>query len=186
VKDGIGREIAGQFGLRFRLPRKSQGSFTCRKSATWDRRLYFPSEGRHVVDFFTRKIRRLRPGSNPRSYLLTCLLTLWSRFLNEKLAVCQLVKKFPAFYGTRKFITAFTRARHLSLHHQNTKSNKVFCAVLSDCIPFFWQKTVFRIPAVRLGGRFANSFLEWEGSRVIYANASAVLFVLSPVAPTWL
>jgi hypothetical protein len=45
-----GREMAGQFCLRFRLPRISQGSFTCRKSATWDRRLYFPSEGRHAVD----------------------------------------------------------------------------------------------------------------------------------------
>jgi hypothetical protein len=39
MKDGIGLEMAGQFGLRFRLPRKSQGSFTCRKSVTWDRRL---------------------------------------------------------------------------------------------------------------------------------------------------
>ena len=29
--------------------------------------------------------------------------------------VPQLVKKFPAFYGTRRFITAFTSARHLSL-----------------------------------------------------------------------
>jgi hypothetical protein len=67
VKDGIGREMTGQFGVRFRLPRKLQGSFTCHKSATWDRRLYFPSEGRHAVDFFARKIRRLRPGSNPRS-----------------------------------------------------------------------------------------------------------------------
>jgi hypothetical protein len=38
------REMAGQFGLWFRLPRKLQGSCTCRKSATWDRRLYFPSE----------------------------------------------------------------------------------------------------------------------------------------------
>jgi hypothetical protein len=27
----------------------------------------------------------------------------------------QLVKKFPTFYGTRKFMTTFTRARHLSL-----------------------------------------------------------------------
>ena len=27
----------------------------------------------------------------------------------------QLVKKFPTFYGTRRFITALTRARHLSL-----------------------------------------------------------------------
>jgi hypothetical protein len=51
VKDGIGRETTGQFGLQFRLPRKSQGSFTCRKSATWDRRLYFPSEERLAVGF---------------------------------------------------------------------------------------------------------------------------------------
>jgi hypothetical protein len=37
------------------------------RSATWDRRLYFPSEGRHAVDFFARKIRWLGPGSIPRS-----------------------------------------------------------------------------------------------------------------------
>jgi hypothetical protein len=46
---------------------KSQSSFTCCKSATWDRWLYFPSEGRHGVDFFAWKIRWLRPGSNLRS-----------------------------------------------------------------------------------------------------------------------
>jgi hypothetical protein len=39
----------------------------------------------------------------------------WSRVLLEKLTGSQLVKKFPAFYGTRRFITAFTKARHLSL-----------------------------------------------------------------------
>jgi hypothetical protein len=32
----------------------------------------------------------------------------------------QLVKKFPAFYGTRKFITAFTSAHHLSLANNTT------------------------------------------------------------------
>ena len=32
----------------------------------------------------------------------------------------QLVKKFPAFYGTRRFITAFTSARHLSLSWANS------------------------------------------------------------------
>jgi hypothetical protein len=42
-------------------------------------------------------------------------LTPWSRGLLEKLTVSQLVKKFPAFYGTQRFITAFTRAHHLSL-----------------------------------------------------------------------
>jgi hypothetical protein len=30
------------------------------------------------------------------------------RVLLEKLTVTQLVKKFPAFYGTRRFITVFT------------------------------------------------------------------------------
>ena len=47
--------------------------------------------------------------------ILTYLLTPWSRVLLEKLTGFQLVKKFPAFYGTRKFITAFTNAHHLSL-----------------------------------------------------------------------
>ena len=35
--------------------------------------------------------------------------------LLEKLPGSLLLKKFPAFYGTRRFITAFTIARHLSL-----------------------------------------------------------------------
>jgi len=46
---------------------------------------------------------------------LTFLLTPRSRVLLEKLTGLQLVKKFSAFYGTRKFITALTSARHLSL-----------------------------------------------------------------------
>jgi hypothetical protein len=49
------------------------------------------------------------------TYLLTYLLTPWSRVLLEKLTGLQLLKKFPEFYGTRKFITAFTSAHHLSL-----------------------------------------------------------------------
>ena len=48
-------------------------------------------------------------------YLLTYLLTPWCRILLEKLNGFQVVKKFPAFYGTRRFITAFTSTRHLSL-----------------------------------------------------------------------
>jgi hypothetical protein len=46
---------------------------------------------------------------------LTYLLTPWSIVLLEKLTGLQLVQKFPAFYGTRRFITAFTSSRHLSL-----------------------------------------------------------------------
>jgi len=32
-----------------------QGSFTCRKSVTWDPQLHFPSEGRRAEDFFALK-----------------------------------------------------------------------------------------------------------------------------------
>ena len=47
------------------------------------------------------------------------LLTPWCRVLLEKLTGLQLVKKFPAFYGTRRFITALTSVRHLSLSWAN-------------------------------------------------------------------
>ena len=43
------------------------------------------------------------------------LLTPWCRVLPEQLTGLQLVKKFPAFHGTRRFITALTSVRHLSL-----------------------------------------------------------------------
>ena len=43
------------------------------------------------------------------------ILTPRYRVLLEKLTGLQLVKKFPAFHGTRRFITALTSVRHLSL-----------------------------------------------------------------------
>ena len=49
------------------------------------------------------------------TYLLTYLLTPRNTALLEKLTDFQLVKKFPAFYGTRQFITAFTSTRRLSV-----------------------------------------------------------------------
>jgi len=49
------------------------------------------------------------------SYFLTYLLTPWYRVLLEKLTGLQLVKKFPAFHGTRRFITTLTSVRQLSL-----------------------------------------------------------------------
>ena len=63
-----GRERCPLILPKLRLPRN--GSFTCRKSTTWDRRLYFPSEGRRAEDFFALKIRRLRPRFNPRTWVL--------------------------------------------------------------------------------------------------------------------
>jgi hypothetical protein len=49
--------------------------------------------------------RPKRPSSDSQSYKHS--YTPWSRVL-EKLTGSQLFEKFPAFYGTRKFTTAYT------------------------------------------------------------------------------
>jgi len=48
------------------------------------------------------------------TFFLIYLLTPWCRVF-EKLTGLQLVKKFPAFHETRRFITALTSVRQLSL-----------------------------------------------------------------------
>ena len=57
--------------------------------------------------------------------LLDSLLVYWLTYCMEQSPsweanLFQLVKKSPAFYGTRRFITAFTSARHLSLSLANS------------------------------------------------------------------
>jgi hypothetical protein len=63
---------------------------------------YFP-----IFHCYTHRVLLLH------SHMLTYLLTASSRVLLEKLTGSQLVKKFPSFYGTQRFISAFTSARHL-------------------------------------------------------------------------
>ena len=53
------------FAWSARLPRSIQESFTCRKSTTWDRRLYLPSEGRRAEDFFAMKNPTASAGFEP-------------------------------------------------------------------------------------------------------------------------
>ena len=48
----VGEKWPMNFAWNARLPRSIQLSFTCHKSTTWDRRLYFPCEGRRAEDFF--------------------------------------------------------------------------------------------------------------------------------------
>ena len=68
---------------------------------------------------YTQRIRCMFCKWKNRRYLLTYLLTLWCRVLLKKLTGLQPVKKFPAFYGTWRFITALTSVRHLSLSWDN-------------------------------------------------------------------
>ena len=68
-----------------RVPRNIQGSFTCRKSMTWDKQLYFPSEGRRADDFFALKnptasaanlgTKGQHATSRPLKPLIVCIFT---------------------------------------------------------------------------------------------------------------
>ena len=49
------------------------------------------------------------------THSLTHSLTPWCRVLLEKLTSFHLIKKFPAFCGTRRYITTFMSACHLPL-----------------------------------------------------------------------
>ena len=61
----VGEKWPMNFAWNARLPRSIQGSFTCRKSTTWDRRLYFPFEGRRAEDFFGLKNPTASAGFEP-------------------------------------------------------------------------------------------------------------------------
>jgi hypothetical protein len=47
--------------------------------------------------------------------IIKIIITPCSRSLPEEVTAPQVLKKFPAFYGTQMLITSLTRARHLSL-----------------------------------------------------------------------
>ena len=79
---------------------KTEESSTCRL-CTWNT----------LKADFKQQVRQRYPVYSS----LNSLLTPWTRVLTEKLPSPQLVRKFPANCGTRRFITVFPTARHLSL-----------------------------------------------------------------------
>jgi hypothetical protein len=69
---------------------------------------------------FKHSFSHTYPPTHPPTYLPT-YLPPWSGIL-MKIIVTLLVKKLPAFYGTRSFITVFTRAHHRSLSWRHVYS----------------------------------------------------------------
>jgi len=76
------------------------------------------------------------------TYLLT-YLTPWSRILLDKLTGSQLLKKFPAFYGIRRFITAFTTVCQLSVSWSRSIQS-------ISLHPTFWRFVLILSSYVRL------------------------------------
>ena len=61
----MGEKVCPVILPTWRLYSRHQGSSTCGKSTTWDRRLYFPSEGRREKDFFALKNPKASAGYEP-------------------------------------------------------------------------------------------------------------------------
>ena len=67
-------------------------------------------------------------------------VTAWNRVLPGKLTGPQLLKKFPAFYGTRKFSTACTRARHLLGCTEGSVLFRGLCVCFVTCLTFYSEE----------------------------------------------
>ena len=78
------------------------------------------------------------------TYLLTYLLTPRCRVLLERLTGLQLVKKFPAFHGTRRFIIALTSVCHLSLSWASPNQS-----IYPH--PIYWRSILILSTHLRLG-----------------------------------
>jgi hypothetical protein len=98
-------------------------------------------------------LRDCAGGLNPRTTWIWYWVTTWCRVL-EKLTGLQLVKKFPAFYGTRTFITALTIFCHPSLSWASTIQS-------TYPQPSSWRSILILTTHLRLGhpsGLFSSGF----------------------------
>ena len=106
---------------------------------------------------------------------LPSILTPRCRVLLEKLTGLQLVKKFPAFYGTRRFITALTSVRHLSLSWASPIQSKY-------THPTSWRSILLLSTHLRLGlpsGIFPSGF----PTKILYAPLSSPIRATCPAHP---
>jgi len=88
---------------------------------------YIKTKARLQKDYIVFRAHPFVPQSKYISYLVTYLLTPWRRILLEKLTGLQPVKKFPAFHGTRRFITALTSVRQIYLYNSKMGSHFPTC-----------------------------------------------------------
>ena len=118
--------------------------------------------------------------------LFTFLLSPWSRVLLEKMTGSQLVNKFPAFYGNRGFITAFTTARHLSVSWTRLYQ-RISLGPNGTCIRFVTRKVFTMRSCQHLAQQPSWSTTPCRLSATAYLIYSQVPSILGavPLSATW-
>ena len=99
-----------------------------------------------------------------RNLIYTYLLTPWSRVLFEKLTGSADSQEIPHIFGTRRFITVLTSARHLSLSWANSIQSP-------QPPPTSWRFILILSSHLRLGlpnGLFPSAF----PNRILYTPLS--------------
>ena len=114
----------------------------------------------------------------------TYLLTPWCRVLLEKLTGLQLVKKLPAFHGTRRFITALTSVRHLSLSWASPIQSIYTHPTSWRCIPILSTHLHLSLPSGLFPSGFPTKTLYTPLSSPIRATCPAYLILLDFITRT--
>ena len=107
----------------------------------------------HSEIYLTATAPRRQQPCTVLTVLLTYLLTPWSRVLLEKLTGSAASQEIPRIFGTPRFITVLTSARHLSLSWANSVQS-------SQPPPTSWSILILS-PHQRLGlpsGLFPSGF----------------------------
>ena len=103
----------------------------------------------HTKTVLLPRLRHIAPSDDFSHTTTPCSTALF-----EKLTGPQIVNKFPAFYGTRRFIATFTSARHLPLSWATS--------ILSIPLhPTSWRSILILFSHLRLGlptGFFPSGF----------------------------
>ena len=112
------------------------------------------------------------------------LLTPWCSVLLEKLTGLQLVKKFPAFHGTRRFITAPTSVRHMPLSWASPIQSVYSHPTSWRCIPILTTHLRLGLPSGLLPSGFPTKTLYTTLSSTIHATCPAHLILLDFITRT--